>query len=246
MGQARIIGLGGAGPAAAFALLLALLYFAPAQATGCFAQSGAHTAALVELYTSQECRTCPWAERWLAGLGARGYVPGRVLPIALHIDYRAYLGRKDGLRQRKLTPRQRMALTYTPQVLLQGAHFQGWSTPAFEEAVLRINARPAAARIKLTMAALDARGVTAHAVVDVHDEGQRADAALYMAAYETRLHDYVVFEWQGPFPVSTGRLQERLLPLVPGAKPESSGVAGFVQNRRTAQVLQALALAACQ
>lgn len=150
------------------------------------------------------------------------------------------------MRQRKLTPRQRMALTYAPQVLLQGVHFQGWNTPAFDEAVLWINARPAAARIELTMAAVDAKGLTVHALVDVHDEGQRADAALYLAAYETRLHDYVVFEWQGPFPVSTGRLQERLLPLLPGAKPASAGVAGFVQNRRTAQVLQALALAACQ
>ncbi|HEX2200223.1 MAG TPA: hypothetical protein VHG88_16610, partial [Burkholderiales bacterium] len=98
----------------------------------------------------------------------------------------------------------------------------------------------------LTMAALDAKALTVHALVDVHDEGQRADAALYMAAYEARSHDYVVFEWQGPFSVSTGRLQERLLPLLPGAKPGGSGVAGFVQNRRTAQVLQALVLAACQ
>jgi hypothetical protein len=62
----------------------------------------------------------------------------------------------------------------------------------------------------------------------------------------TLLHDYVVLEWRGPFPLHAGALSaEQLLPLLPGAMPTNSGVVAFVQNRRSAEVLQALMLPAC-
>jgi hypothetical protein len=251
------------------ALILSMCFFGSVQAVDCAAESGPHTAALVELYTSQGCSSCPPADRWLSSLGARGYAPGRVVPIALHVDYWNYIGWKDpyakrefSLRQRKLTQLQRMALVYTPQVMLQGRDFRAWSGPAFDEAVSRINARPAAANLKLRIAALDAGGMRIGARAEVHDAGHRADAALYLAAYENRLenrvtagenrgrtlrHDYVVLEWQGPLALTAGTLQEeRLLPLLPGAMPTNSGVVAFVQNRRTAEVLQALMLPACE
>lgn len=54
-------------------------------------------------------------------------------------------------------------------------------------------------------------------------------------------------ERQGPFAMQTdGRLvEERDLVLLPGAAPDTSGVAAFVQNGRTAEVLQAVLLPAC-
>ena len=55
-------------------------------------------------------------------------------------------------------------------------------------------------------------------------------------------HDHVALEWQGPYALGSRELD---LPLLPKAKIADSGVVAFVQNRRTAQVLQALALAAC-
>ncbi len=39
--------------------------------------------------------------------------------------------------------------------------------------------------------------------------------------------------------------QERALPLLPGAQRANSGVVAFVQNRRTAEVLQVLMLPSC-
>ena len=71
--------------------LLLLVYWVffglPAQAAQCVAQSGSHTTALVELYTSEGCSSCPPADRWLSSLAPGGSAPERVVPLALHVDY---------------------------------------------------------------------------------------------------------------------------------------------------------------
>jgi hypothetical protein len=235
----------------------------------CSAVSGAHTAALVELYTSEGCDSCPPADRWLSGLQDRGYVPSRVVPLSLHVDYWDYIGWKDPYakpafsgRQRKLTQLQRLAFVYTPQVMLQGQDFRAWRTPAFDAAVARINAEPARARISVSIASVDARAIAVDLRAEVLDRGHLKDAGLYVAAYENRLaglvtsgenrghtlkHDYVVLEWLGPLDFGPGgdRAERRSVPLLPKAVAANSGVAAFVQNRRTLEVLQALMLPAC-
>jgi len=245
------------------------MFVSGALAAECKAVSGPATAALVELYTSEGCSSCPPADRWLSSLGAGNPVPGRVVPLALHVDYWDYIGWKDpyakrefSLRQRKLSQLQKMALVYTPQVVLQGRDFRGWGTPAFDVAVAKITAQPARANLALSVRRGAGRALEVEAGAELLDPAQKADAALYIAAYENRLsssvtagenrgrnlaHDYVVLEWQGPFAFGPGSriLERRELALLPRAAPGSSGVVAFVQNRRTAEVLQALTLAAC-
>ncbi|HEX5612678.1 MAG TPA: DUF1223 domain-containing protein [Burkholderiales bacterium] len=251
-------------------LLFLLSAAIPAQGEPCRAESGPHTAALVELYTSEGCDSCPPADRWLSGLEGRGYGHDRVVPIALHVDYWDYIGWKDpyaraafSSRQRKLAQVMRGKVVYTPQVLVQGEDFRRWYTPAFDEAVARINARPARASISLALEGGPARAFVVEAKASLLDPAQRQDLGLYLASYENKLvspvqagenrgrtlaHDYVVFEWVGPiaFP-QEGRLAVRqTLPLLPKAVRAHSGVVAFVQNRASAEVLQALMLPACR
>ena len=247
-------------------VLLAAL--SPAQAGECSAQSGRHTAALVELYTSEGCDSCPPADRWLQGLGARGYAPGRVVPLSLHVNYWDYIGWKDPYAQQRFSDRQRRLaqvmrarIVYTPQVLLQGRDFRSWHTGAFDEAVAKINARPPEASIALRLEGGRGDTLDTQVSASLRDPAGQADAVLYLASYENKLvssvsagenrgrtlqHDYVVFEWVGPIPFAGGRIEERrALPLLPRAVRANSGVAAFVQNRRSAEVLQALMLPAC-
>jgi hypothetical protein len=250
--------------------VLALVLLDPAYAGPCAAVSGAGTAALVELYTSEGCDSCPPADRWLSSLAGRGYGADRVVPIALHVDYWDYLGWKDPYakrafsdRQRKLAKLKRLTVVYTPQVLLQGQDFRRWGSGAFDEAVAKINARPARARLALRLGTVREGTLEVEASAELLDASQGDDAALYLAAYENKLHsqvtagenrgrtlahDYVVSEWQGPYAFSrTARLVERrALALLPKAVPAHSGVVGFVQNRRSAEVLQALMLPVCR
>ena len=244
----------------ALAMAIAL---SPAHAAGCLARSGEYTTALVELYTSEGCSSCPPADRWLSSLGSR-YSARQVVPLALHVDYWDYIGWKDpyakrefSQRQRRLSMQQRLALVYTPQVLLQGADFRQWDGSQFDRTLARINARPARADLEIEIrralgAALDLR-VRAEAL----EAAEPSTAVLYVAAYENRLqnhvtagenrgevlhHDHVVLEWQGPYALGERELE---LPLLPKANLAQSGVAAFIQDRRTGEVLQALALAVC-
>jgi hypothetical protein len=249
------------------ALLAAAL--APAQAADCSARSGPHTAALVELYTSEGCNSCPPADRWLQGLGARGYAPERVVPLSLHVNYWDYIGWKDPYAQQRFSDRQRRLaqvmrarIVYTPQVLLQGRDFRSWHTGgSFDEAVARINARPPQASIALRLQGGRGDTLDTRVSATLRDPAGQPEAVLYLASYENKLvssvsagenrgrtlqHDYVVFEWVGPIPFAGGRIEaRRALPLLPRAVRANSGVAAFVQNRRSAEVLQALMLPAC-
>jgi hypothetical protein len=247
-----------------WSLLLLLGLTATAGAGQCVSESGKGTTALVELYTSEGCSSCPPADRWLSAIAQR-HAPQSVVPLALHVDYWDYIGWKDpyarrefSLRQRKLSQLQKMALVYTPQVLLQGRDFRAWGSAAFGEAVARINAQPARAHLRLEILSTGKDALEAQASAEL--VAPVDDAALYLAVYRSKLetevsagenrgrilrHDQVVLEWQGPFGVAKRLVEHRRLPLLPGASPANSGVAAFVQNRRTGEVLQALLRSAC-
>ena len=252
----------------AIALAGALMLNLPAQAAGtqCEASSPAHTLALVELYTSEGCDSCPPADKWLRALRDGGLGADRVVPISLHVDYWDYIGWKDPFakplfssRQREMASIQNNRVVYTPQVMLAGKDYRGWARGGFGDDVKAINQKPARARIRLALKA-DA-GDKVELVAEGHTAAAEArDARLVVAWYESGLassvsagenrgntlqHDYVVREWIGPldFDKDMAKLTRTL--SVPG-KLDKGGVAAFVQNRRTGEVLQALALAMCK
>lgn len=243
--------------ALAAAVVSSALHAAP---DACAAKSGAATAALVELYTSEGCDSCPPADRWLSGLPAAGFGPGTVVALALHVDYWDYIGWKDPFAQGRFSARQRelaaiggSRVVYTPQVILAGKDFRGWRARAsFADAVAAINATPARAELALEVAGSEVRAQAA-----VPRRADRADAALYVAVYESGLssrvsagenrgatlrHDFVAREWWGPvaFDAGGGAALARQ-----ARAPVNGGVAAFVQSRRTGEVFQALALPGC-
>ena len=107
---------------------------APANARAssvCSAQSGATVPAVVELYTSEGCSSCPPADRWLSGLKGR---PG-VVALAFHVDYWDSLGWKDRFAQPQFTQRQNATqrtsgarFAYTPQVIVDSRDAPNWSS----------------------------------------------------------------------------------------------------------------------
>jgi len=236
-------------------------------AAECAAKSGAGTVALVELFTSEGCDSCPPADEWLRKLPAAGFGPERVVPLALHVDYWDYIGWKDpfasagfSARQRELAAVNRSRVVYTPQVLLAGRDYRAWSSRGrFADDVKTVNAIPARAEIALNLVEPQSGGLEVRAAGTVPKPEDRADAALFVAAYENGLsnritagenrgatlhHDFVVREWWGPVALdATGGAQ--ITRKVTASSVAKGGIAAFVQSRRTGEVLQALALPAC-
>jgi hypothetical protein len=253
---------------AAFAML-SIVPAAQAASAECTAKSGPGTAALVELYTSEGCDSCPPADEWLRKLPAAGFGPERVVPLALHVDYWDYIGWKDPFakalfskRQRELAPINHRAFVYTPQVLLSGRDYRQWADRLqFGADVQTLNGRPARAELELALRTVDAGKLELSADARVPATKDRADAALFVAVYENGLvsrvaagenrgvtlrHDYVAREWIGPIALDAdGRAAlKRAVALPAGAR--ASGAVAFAQNRRNGDVLQALALPACR
>ncbi len=83
--------------------------------------------AVVELFTSEGCSSCPPADAAAAAL-ANDY-PATVFVLAFHVDYWNYLGWKDPFSKAAWTERQQayagafaLSSIYTPQVVVNGQY----------------------------------------------------------------------------------------------------------------------------
>lgn len=97
-------------------------------------RSGPAPVALVELYTSEGCSSCPPAEKWLAALRHAPELWKSVVPVAFHVNYWDKLGWRDVLATKEFTERQyayaetwRSGSVYTPCFVRNGAE---WHVPA--------------------------------------------------------------------------------------------------------------------
>ncbi len=79
--------------------------------------------AVVEMFTSQGCSSCPPADKIMAGYASNK----DILSLSWHVDYWNYLGWKDTFSKAQFTDRQRRYATglkerqiYTPQAIVNG------------------------------------------------------------------------------------------------------------------------------
>ena len=120
------------------------------------AVASADPRAVIELFTSQGCSSCPPADK-LAGELARD--PSLIV-MSLPIDYWDYLGWKDTLAVAGHTNRQRAYSksrgdreVYTPQVVVNGvAHVLGSNKGAIEGAIAQTRKQPGMLSLPITMA----------------------------------------------------------------------------------------------
>jgi len=94
--------------------------------------SNGQQTAVLELYTSEGCSSCPSADRWLAALVEVPNDELDVLALAFHVDYWDYLGWKDRFGSPRYTSRQRQfgsnnnqRTIYTPEFFVDGKEARG-------------------------------------------------------------------------------------------------------------------------
>jgi hypothetical protein len=245
---------------------LSVATFGPAHADQCSLQSAAHRVTILELYTSEGCSSCPPADRWLSSLPQRGVGPDAAVLLAFHVDYWNRLGWPDRFsqarfsqRQNEVAERNRSRQVYTPQLLLDGRSLRAGDLPSdLADRLRSINAEQARAVIR---AAIMHRPNTLHVNVDaeVPAPTARANADVWLAAFENGLstaaargenagmllnHDFVVRDLVGPFSVpNDGRRHlEQRIETARDWDLRRTGLAVFVQDRKTGDVLQAASM----
>jgi hypothetical protein len=120
---------------AAISYLLLSLLLQPVWAASAALQfdSGPRPVALLEMFSSQGCSSCPAAERWMSTLKQDPRLWRQLVPVVFHVDYWDYLGWRDPFasmkhsqRQRRYHLHQRCKAVYTPGFMLAGSEWRDW------------------------------------------------------------------------------------------------------------------------
>ena len=104
-----------------------------AQTTNITFQSSTVQTALLELYTSEGCSSCPPAEAQLSRLKKSNGLWKDFVPVAFHVDYWDYLGWRDPWASAEFSDRQRAYAqlwrsdtVYTPGFVLNAKEYRDW------------------------------------------------------------------------------------------------------------------------
>jgi hypothetical protein len=225
--------------------------------------------AVLELYTSEGCSSCPPADAFVSSLKQAGISPGQLIPLTYHVTYWDYIGWKDPYakpqfdqRQRSQARRQSLSSVYTPQFTMSGSDYRRYAT--FDKDVtelvkqvpvidLLLSVRKTGSRLLLDLAA-SVNEASAKGTAD-------APVGLYFAILESNLsnqvedgenegrllhHDYVVRELYGPYlrqtdesPGTQYRTQ-LTVELKPEWKAQDLHVVAFAEHMDTGEILQAV------
>lgn len=223
-----------------------------------------HRVALLELYTSEGCSSCPPADRWLSGLKHGNISHRQLIPLAFHVTYWDYIGWKDrfahkryDLRQRNLGRSNDLRTIYTPQFVLNGRDFRQYAD--FSRQVLGINRQPAQVDLKLTAQAQKNSRYRVTLNADIQHDAVK-DVALFIAVVENNLsshvrdgenagevlhHDYVVRKLDGPHRIRHGNRQGTAnwdLDIPHDWQRQHLQLVGFAQVLNSSEILQAVAM----
>ncbi|KWR78657.1 DUF1223 domain-containing protein [Cupriavidus sp. IDO] len=232
----------------------------------CMHASPPHRVALVELYTSEGCNSCPPADRWLSRSASR-LPPTQAIAMALHVDYWDSLAWRDRFGSPVFTARQRMLAeavgsrtVYTPEVFVGAREERRWpDSAAIGDRIAAINARPAGAALsagwqfegaqamQLALRAEPAQGTGPLQVyAALVEDGLESAVAAGENQGATLHHDRVVRLWLGPFPVpAQGLAWSGRVPLPAGSQPRKLAWVAFAQAPG-GEVAQAVLAPSCE
>ena len=222
-------------------------------------KSGEYKTAVVELYTSEGCSSCPPADTFLSKLGQTNEAD-QIIPLAFHVDYWDYIGWEDPYAKAKFTQRQRevakvnqQSTIYTPEFVVDGAEARG--SRGVTKLVKRAHKARAEADIAVSLSdvlndKVNIDFTIANLAIDTQDDPQ-----VYLAVYESSMssqinsgenngrkleHDYVVRYISSPQDTAEGRKHHFDLMLNPDWNRNELGITVVVKLKKSGRTLQAL------
>ena len=234
-------------------LLLLLLCGCSLARSECVADSRPARPHLVELFSSEGCSSCPPAEKWLRTL----HDGADVVALEFHVDYWNDLGWRDRFSDARYTARQNAQArrdgstsVFTPQVVLDGRNWSGWSRavnlalPQPGELSMHLAAHVTGGTVRVTTSSST-----------VHPPGElRTYVALVEDGLVTQvqggenrgarlLHDHVVRAFAGPLPLADASTD---LAIPTDLNRANATVVAFAQDARDGKVAQVVNLPLAQ
>jgi hypothetical protein len=227
-------------------------------------QSPGNRVALLELYTSQGCSSCPPAEQWLSSLKQSGVSSQQIIPLAFHVTYWDYIGWRDRFgserydqRQRQISRYNGQRTIYTPQFVLGGSDYRTYNR--FTDDVQNIISQNSAVDLKVTARQISKENIDVD-LQAITSNDDKEKLALYLAVYEDDLsshvedgenegetlhHDYVVRQFHGPFVQSMINAKTSInqsIDIETSWKKEDLYLVAFAQSMQSGEILQAVRL----
>ena len=204
--------------------------------------------AIVELFTSQGCSSCPAADKYLSELIEKAEKEGKtIFALSFHVDYWNYIGWRDPYSSKEFTDRQKTYFEntkttsiYTPQVLVNGSEeFVGSNKKGIEGAVESALTQNPGTRINIKDARVSDGMIHLSYVLDNNSTGEILNLALVERNVENFLsrgensgkrlhHDNVVRAFKS-FPLN--RAGDLVL-KIPSLDPSKTTVIVYVQDNK--------------
>lgn len=241
-------------------VLLMSVYAAPV----CSKASPAFSTAMLELYTSEGCSSCPPADNLVRQLyQSTGLSSDQVIALAFHVDYWDYIGWKDpyaqpvhAARQNYLSSLVGSKTIYTPEFFLDGKEFR-IANGSLKDAVTAINRRPALANIRIQLEPVRDNKITVQLEVDSQQAGelnyflveQQLTSKVHAGENSgaTLKHDAVARFDGTAVAVAANHASKHMVQLAVPADSvvNNLSIVAFVQNRQ-GLMLQALSVPLCR
>jgi hypothetical protein len=233
--------------------LLALPLFA---AENISVTSSQQQTAVVELYTSEGCSSCPPADQWLEALIKVPKQELDVLALAFHVDYWDYLGWQDRFgnpkhtnRQRQLGANNRQSSIYTPEFFVDGAEARGTrnvidkihssnSKPSTLELKLSVSKMAGALLLELQTVAEDVSIKTLHSYYIVYESQLASDVKRGENSGKYLRHQQVV-RYMSPA-LQLEEVSRHKITIDPEWQLENTGVAAMITSADNQTYLQAV------
>ncbi len=235
-------------------------------AASCVAESTDHRVALLELYTSEGCNSCPPADRWLNSLRDRGFDARQVIPLAFHVDYWDYIGWTDRFaqpayskRQQAVADRNNAPFIYTPQFVFNGSDLRRpWVAGRLAETLQPVNRQPAPVKMSLEQST-SAKSVraslkisnraaqSARVYVVLFENGLHSEIKAGENAGKKLYHEHVVRTLSDAVTIAPGEqvVREFVIDYPPNSKPQQLGLAAFAENVLSGATMHAMAVPVC-
>nr|WKN35319.1 DUF1223 domain-containing protein [Tunicatimonas sp. TK19036] len=215
--------------------------------------------AVVELFTSEGCSSCPSADRLLQTIVEESEEKGLpVYALSFHVDYWNRLGWKDPFSNPAFSERQRQyvriwhnAQVYTPQMVVNGAKgFVGSNRSQAQDAIKQAMHIETQANVSLQLSMMADSLEIAYEVsgsgknrllqIAVTEDSLATSVSRGENAGRTLQHTGVVrcFRTQPLQDSTNGRLQ---LAIAPDIIPENAQIIVYVQDASTLQIIGAQA-----